>query len=282
MFTRVIAIAVIATLPVAAAAHAQSAAASQAAQMHALHAHDAPIATAAAHAAPGMAVDTSTVTYATVGGQAVHGFLARPAGAKKDIPGIIAIHEWWGLNDNVRAIAMRLAGEGYAVLAVDLMGEVARTPEDARRLMQKALDNSAQTSENLMQAIDYLRKSGSRKIGTIGWCFGGGWSLATGIRGGDKVNAVVMYYGRVVTDSASLAPLRAPLLGHFGTQDEGIPLDSVKAMAGTLDRLKKRETVEFYDAGHGFSNSSGRNYNAAAADAAWARTIAFYKKELQS
>ncbi len=282
MLNRAIAIAALATIPGMAAAQQQSAAATQAAHMHALHAHDAPVATAAAGIAPAAAVDTSTVTYATVGGQAVRGFLARPAGAKKDIPGIVAIHEWWGLNDNVRSIAMRLAGEGYAVLAVDLMGEVATTPEDARRLMQKALDNSAQTTDNLMQAVDYLRKSGSKKIGTIGWCFGGGWSLATGIRGGDKVNAVVMYYGRVVTDSASLAPLKAPLLGHFGTKDEGIPIDSVKAMAATLDRLKKRETVEFYDAGHGFSNSSGRNYNAAAADQAWARTIAFYKKELGS
>lgn len=282
MIARAIALGALFLIPGTTMAQERSVAAAEAAaEMHALHAHDSPEPTAAALAAPRVAVDTSTVTYATIAGAPVHGFLARPAGGKKDIPGIIAIHEWWGLNDNVRAVAMRLAGEGYAVLAVDLMGAVAKTPDEAQALMRKALDNSAQTTDNLIQAVDYLRKNGATRVGTIGWCFGGGWSLATGLVSGDRVNAVVMYYGRVLSDSASLSTLKAPLLGHFGTQDRGIPVDSVKAMEATLKHLGKPVSIYFYDAGHGFSNSSGQNYNAAAADEAWARTIAFYRRELK-
>ena len=97
-----------------------------------------------------------------------------------------------------------------------------------------------------------------------------------------SVGQIYLYDNPLLREPLTTKHIKPRLLGHFGTKDEGIPIDSVKAMAATLDRLKKRETVEFYDAGHGFSNSSGRNYNAAAADQAWARTIAFYKKELGS
>ena len=90
-----------------------------------------------------------------------------------------------------------------------------------------------------------------------------------------------MYYGQPITDPAQLQELQAPLLGLFGSQDGGIPADSVKAMAAVLDKLGKTETVEFFDAGHGFANPSGRNYNAAAAEAAWKRSTEFFAHYLK-
>lgn len=257
------------------------AAATQAAQMHALHVNDAPEPSAAVSRPVRGAIDTQTVRYAEIHGKPVYGFLARPAGARNDVPGIVVIHEWWGLNDNIRAVTRQLAGEGYAALAVDLMGGgVATTPDSARQLAQFASDQAPATTANLSAAIGFLRKGGATRIGTIGWCFGGYWSLQAGIVGGQEVNAVVMYYGRPVTDPATLSGLRAPLLGIFGTQDRGIPADSVRAMAASLQRLGKSQVVEFFEAGHGFANPSGRAYSQAAADSAWTRTTAFFRAHL--
>lgn len=266
-------------LPVAVAAQQEGTA--QAAQMHALHVHDAPEASAAVRRPVRGAIDTQTVTYTMIDGTPVRGFLARPAGARRDVPGIVVVHEWWGLNDNVRAVARQLAGEGYAALAVDLMGGgVATTPDSASKLVQFAANQAPVTTSNLVGAIGYLRKEGATRVGTIGWCFGGHWSLRAGIAGGSDVNAVVMYYGRPITDAATLGGLTAPLLGLFGTQDRGIPADSVRAMAAALDQLGRSQAVEFFEAGHGFANPSGRAYDAAAADAAWTRTTAFFRKYL--
>jgi carboxymethylenebutenolidase len=273
--------AVIAMLVCPGAVMAQSEGQAHAVQMHALHVHDAPDATPAALRAVEAAVDTQTVTYTMIDGAPVRGFLARPAGAKKDIPGIVVIHEWWGLNDNIRAVTSQLASEGYAALAVDLMGGgVATTPDSAQVLVRYAVDRAPVTTGNLTAAIGYLRKAGAARIGTIGWCFGGHWSLRAGIAGGDQVNAVVMYYGRPITDAATLEGLRAPLLGIFGSQDRGIPADSVRAMTATLDGLGRAQSVEFFDAGHGFANPSGRAYNAAASEAAWSKTVGFFRKHL--
>lgn len=261
---------------------AQQQGVTQAAQMYTLHIHDAPEPSAAVSRPVRGAIDTQTVTYTTIDGKPVRGFLARPAGGRKDAPGIVVVHEWWGLNDNIRAVTRQLAGDGYVALAVDLMGGgVASTPDSAMKLMQIASDQAPVTTGNLVAAIGYLRKGGATRIGTIGWCFGGHWSLQAGIVGGREVNAVVMYYGRPITNPAALSALRAPLLGLFGTQDRGIPADSVRAMAAALDKLGKSQAVEFFDAGHGFANPSGRAYNQAAADSAWARTTAFFRAHLE-
>ncbi len=252
-----------------------------AARMHALHEHDAPVPSGAVQP-PRAEVVSDTVIYGTVDGKTLTGFRSRPKNGKKDTPGIVAVHEWWGLNDNIRAVTERLAGEGYVALAVDLYGgRVAATPDSATALMRAASSNVVGNRANLSAAIDYLRAQGAKKVGTIGWCFGGGWSLQAGLVGGSKVQAVIMYYGRPITDPAQLQELQAPLLGLFGSQDGGIPADSVKAMAAVLDRLGKTETVEFFDAGHGFANPSGRNYNAAAAEAAWKRSTEFFAHYLK-
>ncbi len=263
------------------AAAQQVAVTDDASRMHGLHQHDAPV-PSGVPTAPRVEVVSDTVTYATIDGKPVRGFRSRPKGAKKDAPALVVVHEWWGLNDNIRAATERLAGEGYVALAVDLYnGSVATTPDSATALMRASSGNVAGNRANLAAAIDYLRSQGAKKVGTIGWCFGGRWSLQAGLVGGSKVQAVVMYYGSPITDPAQLAELQAPLLGLFGSQDGGIPADSVKAMAAALDKLGKNETVQFFNAGHGFANPSGKNYNAAAAESAWKATTEFFAHYLK-
>jgi carboxymethylenebutenolidase len=191
------------------AAAQQVAVTDDASRMHGLHQHDAPV-PSGVPTAPRVEVVSDTVTYATIDGKPVRGFRSRPKGAKKDAPALVVVHEWWGLNDNIRAATERLAGEGYVALAVDLYnGSVATTPDSATALMRASSGNVAGNRANLAAAIDYLRSQGAKKVGTIGWCFGGRWSLQAGLVGGSKVQAVVMYYG-----SPSPTPRSSPSCRH--------------------------------------------------------------------
>jgi carboxymethylenebutenolidase len=205
------------------------------------HQHDAPTPTPAAKMDPRVPVEAREVSYGKTGAAELKGYLARPKGAQGPLPAVIVIHEWWGLNDNVRAMTRRLAGEGYAALAVDLYaGKNAGDPEGAMKLMQDANANEAAGIANVKAAYDYL--AGEQKatsVGTIGWCFGGGWSLKTALALPDKVNATVMYYGAVVTDPAKLAPLKMPILGNFAGDDKGIPPSAVKEFEKALKAADK-------------------------------------------
>jgi carboxymethylenebutenolidase len=254
-----------------------------AAEMAHQHQGDAPVATEAATAEPAAEVETQTVTYATVNGQPVEGYLARPMGAEGPLPGVIIIHEWWGLNDNIRSMAEQLAGEGYRALAVDLYGGAsASTPDEAQTLMRASMDRSADLSDNLKQAYAYL-SDGGQKVGTIGWCFGGGWSLATALALPEDVDATVIYYGRLVTEKAELEKLQMPILGIFGAEDEGIPVESVKAFEAALKELGKNASIHIYEgANHAFANPSGQNYLAEPAKDAWEKTRAFFAEHLKT
>ena len=255
-------------------------------RMAAEHAGDHPVAGAAADAEEPSAgeVATERVVYATVAGREVSGYLARPAGAATGRPGIIVIHEWWGLNDNVETMARMLAHEGYAALAVDLYGgESAEGSDGARALMQKVMDDPAPAKDNLRQAHAYLAGTlGAPRTGVIGWCFGGGWSLQTALLL-PELDAAVMYYGRVVTDKEELNALAAPLLGLFGAEDQGIPVDEVRKMEAALGELGKDATIVVYPgAGHAFANPSGTRYQAEAAKDAWDKTTAFFGEHLRA
>jgi carboxymethylenebutenolidase len=200
------------------------------------HKHDKPTATAAATAGPAQAVTGEEVVYATVGGKPVRGYLARPKASKGPLPGLIVIHEWWGLNDNIRGMAKRLAGEGYTALAVDLYGgQHAETPDKAKELMGATMKDTATALDNLKQAYDFLET----KIGVIGWCFGGGWSLQTAILLPDKIDATVIYYGRPETDKAKLATLKMPILGLYGAKDQAFPVATVRELEKNLKDLGK-------------------------------------------
>ena len=269
--------------PLAAQQAAPSTQPDYAAAMKHEHGHELPTASPAARIAPRRAVTGEMVMYGTVDGKMIHGYLSRPAGAAaRGGPSIIVVHEWWGLNDNIKSVADRYAGEGYTVLAVDLFGKVATTPDTAMVLYQTAMKNIPAGEKNLASAISYLKAQGVGKIGVVGYCFGGHWSLRTGLVGGPDVKAVVMYYGAPITDAAQLARLSAPVLGLYGGLDKGIPVDSVRAMERSMKAAGRSVSINVYaDANHAFANPSGQAYNAAAASDAWAKSLAFLKSNLQ-
>ncbi len=247
------------------------------------HAGDRPVATELATQAPRQAVTAQPVTYATVADQAMTGWLAQPTDGPPPTAGIIAIHEWWGLNENIKATAERLAGEGYAVLAVDLYGGVVTdNPDQARQQVQQVRQQPATAQANLQQAYQYLvNELGAEQVGTIGWCFGGAWSLQTAILLPQDIDATVIYYGQLVTDADTLQPLTMPILGIFGAADTSIPLDTVRSFEATLQDLGKTVQIEVYpDAGHAFANPSGQRYQPEAAAAAWQSTLTFFQTYL--
>jgi carboxymethylenebutenolidase len=264
------------------AAAAESAAVATAAGQHA---HDTPTASPALGLAPRAPVLEREVAYGEAKTRNLVGFLAMPADAAEPLPGLIVIHEWWGLDDNVKAMARRLAGEGYVALAVDLYGgETAETPDSAQQLMKGVVEDPDAARANLRQAYEYLEKYAfAPRIGSIGWALGGGWSLQAAMDMPDQLDATVMYYGQIVNDPKLLAPLGMPILGLFGALDESIPASDVLAFRKTLSELGKSSKILLYPrASHAFANPSGGNYNAEAAEASWQEVVTFLEASLKT
>jgi carboxymethylenebutenolidase len=226
----------------------------------------------------------SRLPYAEIGDELVYGYFAVPADMFEPLPALIVIHEWWGLNDNVRAMADRLAAEGYMVLAVDMYrGKTADTPAGARELMLRVVEQPELAKENIQSAYRFLETAGAPRIASLGWCFGGGWSLNAAQLFPQELDASVIYYGQVTADEDKLAPLNVPILGLFGADDTGIEVASVEAFRDTLERLGKDNEIHIYPgAGHAFANPTGRNYNADVAADAWAKTLEFLQRHLSA
>lgn len=251
------------------------------AQMAEEHAGDRPVATAATEGAADAGVDTRELVYGQADGDALRGYLATPDGEVTDRPGVLVIHEWWGLNDNIRKMTRKLAAEGYAALAVDLYGgEVADEPDAAMKLVRSV--DEARAEANLRQAHQWLTEHGATTTASIGWCFGGGWSLRTALLLPESLDAAVIYYGRPVTDHDRLAALQMPVLGHFGAEDDSIPPKDARAFEAALSKAGVAHNIHIYDdAGHAFANPSGQRYVEAAAAKAWERTRDFLAEHLQ-
>jgi carboxymethylenebutenolidase len=248
------------------------------------HEHDTPAPTPAAEAAPKVPVLEQELAYGEGARSNLVGYLAMPADAAEPLPGIIVIHEWWGLNDNIKAMTRRLAGEGYVALAVDLYGgTTAETPEAAQALMTSLLADADSARNNLRQAYDYLEKYAfAPRIASIGWCLGGAWSLQTALLYPNQLDAMVMYYGQVITERDRLAPLNVPVLGFFGGADESISVREVQKFRTELTELgKAAEVLIVPRANHAFANPSGGNYNEQAANEAWDKTLAFLERHLK-
>lgn len=209
-------------------------------------------------------------------------YLSLPEGASAPMPAVVVIHEWWGLNEHIQHWTDRLADEGYAALAVDLYGgQVASTPDEAMALM-KAVDQDAalqivKEGHAYLQGAEAVQAS---KTGSIGWCFGGGWSLQLAQSAPD-LDAAVIYYGRLTDDPDKLKGVQAPILGHFASNDQGIPREAVQGFHDALKELGKPVTVHMYDADHAFANPSGGRYDAEDAEKAWAETRRFLAHHLK-
>lgn len=223
-----------------------------------------------------------TVSYKS-GEEKVSGFLVTPEG-EGPFPAIVVIHEWWGLNDQIKGEAKKLAKEGYVTLAVDLYrGKVTDDPEEAHELLRGLPEDRA--ARDLVSAVSYLQTLPNvkkDKTGSIGWCMGGGYSLSLAINSPELAGAVI-YYGRLVTDREQLRRINAPIIGFFGEEDRGIPVNSVKEFEKTMKGLGKDVSVYIYpEAGHAFANEGRSSYNARAAKDAWEKTLAFFEKHLKS
>ena len=242
------------------------------------HADDTTEPSPAALPAPARPVISQAMAYTEYRDELVYGYFSAPADMFEPLPAVIMIHEWWGLNDNIRAMADRLAGEGYIVFAVDLFGgRTAETPAEARILMMETVEDPESAESNLRAAFDFVSNTaGAPRIGSIGWCFGGGWSLGTAQLFPDELDASVIYYGRVTDDEDLLRPIDAPILGFFGAEDAGIKVESVEAFRQSLERLRKNHEIHIYPGTrHAFANPTGKNYDAAVAEDAWRRTLEF-------
>lgn len=247
------------------------------------HADDTAEASEAALQEPQHAVISERLPYAEVGDELVYGHFVFPADMIEPLPAVIVIHEWWGLNDNVKAMADRLAAEGYIVLAVDLYGgKVATSPDEARERMIEVVEDRERAEENIRQAYDFVNTvAEAPTIGSMGWCFGGGWSLNTALLFPQDLDAAVIYYGQVTSDEDALRPLDVPILGLFGGKDAGIPVDSVKDFEAALGRLRKEHEIHIYpEAEHAFANPTGNAYDAEAAEDAWLKTLDFLSRKL--
>lgn len=200
-------------------------------------------------------------------------------------PAIVMIHEWWGLNDNIKNMANLLAKEGYVVLAVDLFNEVAANPEQASELTQAIRDNPTTAIANLKSAVQYLKSLPNvnpDKIASLGWCFGGQQSLQLALNSEEHpLSATIIYYGRLATDPEILSEIKWPVLGIFGDQDKSISVDSVKQFEDALNKNVIPNEIYIYEGvGHAFANPSGDNYAPQETQDAWEKTISFLKKYL--
>lgn len=219
------------------------------------------------------------------------GYLVYPepsnnAQQQERLPAVIMIHEWFGLNEHIKNQADLLANEGYAVLAVDLYrGEVATDSDRARELASSVRSNSASAIDNLQSAVSYLKSLeivDDSKVASLGWCFGGDWSLQLALNSSENpLAATIVYYGRPVTDTASLSSISWPILGIFGDQDQAIPVESVKQFSSALNASSITNEIYLYEnVGHAFANPSGDNYASKETADAWQKTIGFLRTHL--
>ncbi|MEM9220399.1 MAG: dienelactone hydrolase family protein [Cyanobacteria bacterium P01_F01_bin.150] len=251
-----------------------------------LHRGDSPIASPAVLSMDHLDVTAEDVTYGEIDGTPLTGYLAQPTKVNADspFPGVIVIQEWWGLNENIEAMTQRLAAEGYTALAVDLYDDqVADTPEQARELVQAALANPDRLTQNVVAAYNYLTTTmAAPTVASLGWCFGGTWSLNTALALPDQLDAAVIYYGGgITTDQDRLVTLNMPIQGHFGLLDTNPSPEIVLEFERVLNSAGKTAQIYLYaNAGHAFANPSGTRYNEAAAELAWDRTVDFLKQNL--
>jgi carboxymethylenebutenolidase len=208
------------------------------------------------------------------------GYLAEPM-QKGNFPGVILIHEWWGLNDNIKSMARGLASHGYVALAVDLYaGQVAMTSDGARKLLLSFDEQKGMV--NIGSAVNLLRQNYNvTKVATIGWCFGGSQSLNYALDS-NNLDATIFFYGQPITNTTELSAIKWPVLGFYGDKDQSISVDMIKKFKSDLDTLGIKNQIYIYPGlGHAFANPSGANYAPKQTSDAWNKTLSFMDEYLK-
>jgi len=219
-------------------------------------------------------------------GQSVQGYLAEPA-AGAGAPGLVVIQEWWGLNAQIKGVADRLAAAGYRALVPDLYrGKVAVEAKEAEHLMTN-LNFADAAGQDVRGAVQHL-KGKSAKVGVTGFCMGGALTLRAAVNV-PEVDAAVVWYGFPPLESIDATKIKAPLLGHFAIEDVPFPIATVDTLEQKLRQANVRFEFHRYQAKHAFANETQvgdkklpiTEYNPAAAELAWRRTMDFLARHLK-
>lgn len=224
------------------------------------------------------------VSFKRPDGKSVSGYLAD---AGKGAPGVVVIQEWWGLTDQIKGVADRLARAGYRALVPDLYrGKVAVEAKEAEHLMQ-GLNFGDAAGQDVRGAVQYLKSSGSAKAGVTGFCMGGALTVLTACNV-PEADAEVIWYGYPPLEYVDASKIKAPLLGHWATEDEFFKIAGVDALEKKLKDAGVKFEFHRYQAKHAFANeiADTKNlpplkYNPNAAQTAWERTFDFFGKKLK-
>jgi carboxymethylenebutenolidase len=220
-------------------------------------------------------------------GQSVQGYLAEPA-SPGGAPGMVVIQEWWGLNDQIKGVADRLAGAGYRALVPDLYrGKVTVEAAEAEHLMTN-LDFGDAAGQDVRGALQYLKSSGSPKAGVTGFCMGGALTLLA-VANVPEADAGVAWYGFPPLEYIDASRIRAPLMGHYAIDDVPFPIAKVDELEKKLRDGNVRFEFHRYQAKHAFANETQvgdkklpiTEYNPEAAELAWHRTTQFLDRHLK-
>lgn len=233
---------------------------------------------------PNVVLENKTIQYF----DDAQGYLVYPVStndSQRKLPAVVMIHEWWGLNQNIKDMANLLAKNGFVVLAADLYhGKVTDNPQLAMELVQTARNNQNNSTANLQTAVKYLSSApnvDNKKIVSLGWCFGGGQSLQLALNSQEHpLAATILYYGTpLVTDNESISKIKWPVLGIFGDKDEAIPIAEINQFRTSLNESGIKNEIHVYSGvGHAFANPSGDSYAPEETADAWQRTLSFLKK----
>jgi carboxymethylenebutenolidase len=221
----------------------------------------------------------TTIEFKRPDGQTAPGYLVEPS-KPEGAPGVVMLEEWWGVNEEIKQTAQRLAAEGFRVLVPDLFrGRVAATGDEANHLMQ-GLDFGDAATQDARGAAQFLKKGGG-KVGVIGYCMGGALALLAAMLD-PEFDAVVLYYGLPPPEAGDPSKLRIPVMGHWAAHDAFFDISAVDALEAKLKAGNVPHEFYRYDAGHAFANPKGiGNYHHESAEAAWRHTVAFFNRTLR-
>lgn len=224
-----------------------------------------------------------SISFKRPDGKSVDGYLAE-AGA--NAPGIVVIQEWWGMNDQIRGVADKLAAAGYRALVPDLYrGKATVDAKEAEHLM-KGLNFGEAAGQDVRGAVQFLKKDSS-KVGVTGFCMGGALTILS-VCNVPEADTGVVWYGFPPLEYVDASKIKAPLLGHFATRDQAFPIGKVDELEKKLRAANVKFEFHRYDAKHAFANETANEkglemleYNPRAAATAWERTMDFLAKTLK-
>ncbi len=225
------------------------------------------------------------IQYKRPDGKTVDGYLAEPTNTT-NVPGVVVIQEWWGLDEEVKAVADRLAKAGYRALVPDLYcGKLALEANEAEHLMGD-LNFGDAAGQDIRGAVQYLKATGSHKVAVIGFCMGGALTVLAACNV-PELDASVVWYGNPPLEYVDVKAITKPMLGHWAIHDEFFSIAGVNQLEEKLKLAGVNYEFHRYDTKHAFANpkSDSRGlaplkYNAEAAQLAWDRTFEFLGKYL--